>query len=172
MREIFWVDGRNARGRYWVTALIEFVVLFGYCVLIYSKDKMTFANNLLSFTSLCVIGAVTWVSLINRIRRYHDLDKSGFWIFFALIPIVGPMWQFIELGFRRGTQGDNSYGPGPYATSDHGTSELTGGGLAKVDDAYLENYARRFHEQNVPQASLANSMAGSTQGTASFGRRR
>ncbi len=174
MGEIFWSNGRNGRARYWLTAAIELIVLVVYCISIFSNEKTTFANNLFSFPSLCMIGAVTWVSVVNRIHRYHDLDKSGFWIFVAVIPIIGPTWQFVELGFRRGTDGGNTYGFGPYDTSLSGGtgSEFGKSGLAKVDDAYLEEYARRLHEQKAPQLSHAGASASTSQGGASFGKRR
>ena len=53
------------------------------------------------------------VLLCVYIRRFHDRDKSGWWLLIGLIPIVGPLWIFIELSFLKGTDGDNRFGPGP-----------------------------------------------------------
>ncbi len=44
------------------------------------------------------------------IRRYHDRNKSAWWLLLSLIPLVGGLWMFIELGFLKGTEGPNGYG--------------------------------------------------------------
>jgi len=54
-----------------------------------------------------------WVSLVLIVKRYHDRNKSGWWALIACVPIVGSFWQFIELGFFRGTGGSNRFGPDP-----------------------------------------------------------
>jgi hypothetical protein len=46
-------------------------------------------------------------------KRYHDRDKSAWWILICLLPIIGGIWQLIELGCLRGTEGSNDYGPDP-----------------------------------------------------------
>ena len=48
------------------------------------------------------------------VRRMHDLDKSGWWIFIVLIPIVGII-LYIYWFVQRGTVGDNRFGPDPLA---------------------------------------------------------
>ena len=50
-------------------------------------------------------------SIIVHIKRFHDRDKSGWWVLIGLIPIIGPIWLLIELGFLAGTPGANRYGP-------------------------------------------------------------
>ena len=50
-----------------------------------------------------------WLTLCAK--RYHDLDKSGWWVLVGFIPIVGAIWILIELGLKRGTPGHNRYGP-------------------------------------------------------------
>ena len=50
-------------------------------------------------------------SLIVYIKRFHDRDKSGWWVLIALIPIIGAIWLLIELGFLKGTPGPNRFGP-------------------------------------------------------------
>ena len=48
------------------------------------------------------------------VRRMHDLDKSGWWIFIVLIPIVGII-LYIYWFVQRGTVGSNRFGPDPLA---------------------------------------------------------
>jgi len=48
-------------------------------------------------------------------KRWHDRGKSGWWSLILLVPIIGGIWALIELGFLRGTDGPNQYGPDPIA---------------------------------------------------------
>ena len=64
-----------------------------------------------SFTGFCFAAAIVWVFFVNRVRRLHDLGKSGWWLFFELVPVVGSIWTLIELGFFPGKAGTNAYGP-------------------------------------------------------------
>ena len=58
------------------------------------------------------------VSLI--IRRFHDINMSGFWFFAYLIPGVGIVLE-IMLIFRKGDEGENAYGPAIYKKSLYGS---------------------------------------------------
>jgi len=46
------------------------------------------------------------------VRRLHDQDKSGWWYFIQMIPIIGDIWFFILL-VTNGQYGSNRYGPDP-----------------------------------------------------------
>jgi uncharacterized membrane protein YhaH (DUF805 family) len=48
-----------------------------------------------------------------NVRRWHDRNKSGWMVLINLIPIVGGLWSFLELGFLPGTKWVNEYGPDP-----------------------------------------------------------
>jgi hypothetical protein len=54
---------------------------------------------------------IIWPSLAVQAKRWHDLDKSAWWICINFIPILGSIWAFIELGFRKGTAGENRFDP-------------------------------------------------------------
>ncbi len=56
-----------------------------------------------------------WPSICLYAKRWHDRDKSGWWSLIGLIPIIGGLWMLIELGFLRGTDGPNRFGPDPIA---------------------------------------------------------
>lgn len=51
-------------------------------------------------------------SLMIAVQRIHDIDKSGWWWLILLVPIVGFIFALILL-FKRGTTGDNRFGPDP-----------------------------------------------------------
>ena len=46
-------------------------------------------------------------------KRWHDRNKSAWWAFIHLVPIIGILWTFVELGFFRGTTGKNRFGLDP-----------------------------------------------------------
>ncbi|MGJ8634757.1 MAG: DUF805 domain-containing protein, partial [Luteolibacter sp.] len=70
---------------------------------------------------LVILGVVVTLAfgLINlsiNVQRWHDRDKSGFWIFIVMIPFVGGLWAFIETGLLPGTPTVNRFGPPPGST--------------------------------------------------------
>jgi uncharacterized membrane protein YhaH (DUF805 family) len=54
-----------------------------------------------------------WVGLAVHIKRWHDRDKSGWWVLTGFIPVVGPIWSLIECGILDGTPGPNRFGLSP-----------------------------------------------------------
>src|SRR5215207_8299926 len=43
--------------------------------------------------------AILYPSLAVAAKRFHDRDKSGWWILILFIPIIGFIWYLVELGF-------------------------------------------------------------------------
>jgi uncharacterized membrane protein YhaH (DUF805 family) len=56
--------------------------------------------------------AVLLPGLAVTVRRLHDLDRTGWWIFLGLIPLVGAIILIIWF-CSRGTDGPNRFGPDP-----------------------------------------------------------
>jgi uncharacterized membrane protein YhaH (DUF805 family) len=56
-----------------------------------------------------------WPTICLYAKRWHDRDKSGWWSLIGFVPIIGGIWMLIELGFLRGTEGPNRFGPDPIA---------------------------------------------------------
>ncbi len=54
-----------------------------------------------------------WGGLAGQVKRWHDRDKSGWFVLINFIPLIGAIWAVIELGFLRGTPGPNRFGPDP-----------------------------------------------------------
>jgi uncharacterized membrane protein YhaH (DUF805 family) len=54
-----------------------------------------------------------WPGLAVSVKRWHDRDKSGWWVLVALVPVIGWLWALIENGFLRGTAGGNRFGADP-----------------------------------------------------------
>src|SRR5680860_792339 len=57
-------------------------------------------------------GLITLIpAILVDIKRWHDRDKSGWWMLIVLVPIIGWIWFIVELGFLKGTPGPNRFGP-------------------------------------------------------------
>lgn len=108
---LFSFSGRISRSQFWLGYGIQVAaIVFGYICLLYGLQN---ENILALLGSLIVFLPLMWVSICIMAKRYHDRDKSAWWILIALIPIVGGIWQLVELGLLRGTDGSNDYGPDP-----------------------------------------------------------
>ena len=60
---------------------------------------------------------MSWISLAVQVKRWHDRDKSAWWLLMNFVPFIGAIWVLVECGFLRGTEGQNNYGPDPLAGS-------------------------------------------------------
>ncbi|RKU27514.1 DUF805 domain-containing protein [Candidatus Poribacteria bacterium] len=101
---LFSFKGRVNRAKFWMVNLLLIVVV-GIMVLIYGEEGSVI---LFPFGILCF-----WAGLAITAKRWHDRNKSAWWILIELIPILGPIWAFVELGFCKGTDGPNRFGPDP-----------------------------------------------------------
>ncbi len=109
----FGIDGRIARKAFWLgTLVVVLASLVGsVCVGIVVGSAGTPAVSALLIAVLLV--AMGWASIGLNCKRWHDRDKSGWWMFIAVLPLVGPIWAIVETGFLRGTPGPNRYGAEP-----------------------------------------------------------
>lgn len=103
--------GRARRKEYW------FFLLFGMILAIIAA----ILDNVLGiaiegqvygpiYYLLCL--ALFFPGLAVSVRRLHDVGKSGWFFFIALIPIVGAIWLLV-LACRDSMPGENQYGPNP-----------------------------------------------------------
>lgn len=101
-------DGRIRRMGWWIA---------GIGVSIVSSIVNSFRDNDPNFIIALVFGIaalIVWVIGISlSVRRWHDLNKSGWWVLINIIPILGWIYTLVMLGFMPGDQGANKYGPEP-----------------------------------------------------------
>ena len=106
-------SGRSRRSEYWVFFLIQFIigiVLSGLgSVLSAQESLLALPVNAIYF--IYIIGTLI-PGIAVTIRRLHDTDRSGWWIFIGIIPIIGAILLIIWFCMD-GTIGSNSYGPNP-----------------------------------------------------------
>jgi uncharacterized membrane protein YhaH (DUF805 family) len=62
---------------------------------------------------LVVYVLALWIGLAIAAKRWHDRNKSAWWILIVFVPVVGGLWYLIECGFLKGTTGANKFGSDP-----------------------------------------------------------
>ncbi|WP_460218133.1 DUF805 domain-containing protein [Psychroserpens sp. MEBiC05023] len=104
-------SGRARRKEYWMFILVQIIIVglfISYASLIDNFLESEIAGSILGIYALATL--IPWLAL--NVRRLHDINKSGIYIFINLIPIVGRIW-YIVLVATEGDFGDNKYGPDP-----------------------------------------------------------
>jgi uncharacterized membrane protein YhaH (DUF805 family) len=118
---LFSFQGRITRSTYWLKYILPVVVIciiLNICSLILIKDGTN--TGIITLFSLLML-AIIYPSLAISAKRCHDRGRSGWFLLLNLVPLVN-IWVFIELGFLRGTVGDNQYGPDPLAQDEPAVS--------------------------------------------------
>ena len=102
-------SGRASRSEYWYFALAYIVASIVAAVIDHAVLDMDSSP----------LSIIVWLgfilpSIAVSFRRLHDVNKSAWWLFFFLVPIVGPIMMIVWY-CSRGTIGDNRFGPDPLA---------------------------------------------------------
>jgi uncharacterized membrane protein YhaH (DUF805 family) len=111
-------SGRARRSEYWYFILFYLVVYVAFLV----AGAVTKSSSPMLSLVLQLLGAVFSLamfvpSIAVSVRRLHDTDRSGWWFFIVLVPLVGSIVLLVF--FLLDSQpGDNSFGPNPKGISD------------------------------------------------------
>ena len=129
---LFSFRGRIGRAGYWLVGFLQLVLLciaFGVTIAAASADGLDRISS--SIVAVWVLGGLVfcWIGLAATVKRWHDRDKSAWWILMGAVPMIGPLWVLIELGFLPGTPGGNRFGPTP-------GSPIGSWSDAEVDDGF------------------------------------
>jgi uncharacterized membrane protein YhaH (DUF805 family) len=102
-------SGRINRQTWWLKFLVPTVVVsWGVAAV----DHFAGAGGMaLGFWYI----AILWSSIVMTIKRWHDADKSGWWLLVLFVPLLGMIWNFIQCGILQGTTGPNRFGADPNA---------------------------------------------------------
>ena len=118
-RYLFSFEGRVTRLEYWmfyVPLIIGYIIVFIFAA-VFGEEAATIILYLLGLVYI-------WSVIAIQVKRWHDRDKSGWWILINFIPIIG-IWALIENGFLRGTEGKNRFGEDPLERSTSNKEEIT-----------------------------------------------
>lgn len=115
------MNGRIGRGKFWLGVLGIMAAVFVLSFLLGLLGMMSVDENGMPvgagyWIAILVMMAITiWPSICIYGKRFHDRDKSAWWMLIGLIPIIGGIWLLVECGLLQGTDGPNRFGPDPLA---------------------------------------------------------
>lgn len=104
-------SGRARRKEFWMFVL--FNMLFSFAAVLIDNLIGT-ANEELGYGIIygLYVLAVLIPGISLTVRRLHDVGKSGWFYFIALIPFIGAIWLLVLL-CTDGNAGENKYGANP-----------------------------------------------------------
>ena len=111
--------GRASRREFWMFQLLP-IALFAVTLVLTMVDRNDYdemgavGNLAIGLFVLGILGLII-PALAVQVRRFHDQDKSGWFVLLNLIPYVGALVIFIFM-LLQGTSGDNRFGPNPSAS--------------------------------------------------------
>jgi len=109
----FSMDGRINRKVFWLNYVV--FLLLPVAVVTSVVDR-SMGYRTADGPAYLVSGLLLfWPSLAMQAKRWHDIDKSAWWILVGIIPIIGFICALIANGFVRGTAGLNRFGDDPLA---------------------------------------------------------
>ena len=112
--ELFTCDGRISRGEYIKKFLFLLVSIIPLLIIfVFLADFLgEFVEEILTLLFGIIIVFINISYLMLSIRRLHDLNKSGWLILIAVVPLIDIAF-FIYLLACQGTRGENDFGPEP-----------------------------------------------------------
>jgi uncharacterized membrane protein YhaH (DUF805 family) len=120
-------SGRSRRKEYWMFFLF-FVVVYAVCFALmfsggFAMDPTT--GEPTGMSGLGMVGIALLVifvlgsfipALAVQVRRFHDQDKSGWFVLLNFIPYIGGLVVLVFMCLE-GTRGPNRFGPDPKDTA-------------------------------------------------------
>jgi len=107
-------QGRSRRKEYWMFVLFQLIVLLvlGVLFAMFEGVSMVLAESILWLGVLAYLGLFFLPSIAVQVRRFHDQDKSGWFLLLGLVPYVGSLIMLFFM-VQPGTAGPNRFGPDP-----------------------------------------------------------
>ena len=136
---IFSIDGRINRLQYWLYSLIPIALILVASFML--VGTISGNGNAKPIGSILFLGAFIisiWISIAIQVKRWHDLDQSGWWSLLGFIPYLNII-VLILLGFIKGTDGVNRFGVDPLGNN--GVNNL----IAKVEPSEENNDNKKLY---------------------------
>jgi len=133
---LFSFPGRISRGTFWGASIAVGSAFVASLLILESALGRR--------SSLVLYPPFLWAMAALLAKRMRDRGRSPAWLLASLLPVIGPLWLLFELGVRKGTPGENHYGPDPLEGGDYlAVAAVTGSagdaGASVVDDVTALN---------------------------------
>lgn len=110
---LFGFEGRISRSTFWLCALAVALLDIALWLVTGNWIRQTYpeaaalakpGGGLLAVGLPLLIAAVlsVWAGLALKVKRLHDRGRSGFWLLAGLVPVLGWLWLFWEVGLAPG----------------------------------------------------------------------
>ncbi|MDB5800376.1 MAG: hypothetical protein JWL63_1315 [Rhodocyclales bacterium] len=100
----FSFEGRVPRKVFWLYGFLLMLPLYAVVGIAFAISPKL---GLVVAVPLYIV--MVWAGFAMQVKRWHDRDKSGWWLLLSFIPFAN-IWAFIETGFLRGSEGGNRFG--------------------------------------------------------------
>ena len=104
-KKSFVWEGRASRAEFWWFELAQLLILVAAAII----------DQIIGTGVLYIIAAIALIlpAIAVLIRRLHDTDRTGWWCWIYLLPLIG-LIVILVFTLTGGDEGDNKYGPNPY----------------------------------------------------------
>jgi uncharacterized membrane protein YhaH (DUF805 family) len=110
-------EGRSRRKEYWMFVLGLVIVAVAVTLIELLLGLEGSVAGSYGPLTLLLFLAVFIPGIAVQVRRFHDQDKSGWFVLIGLIPFIGSLIVFVFM-LLEGTRGPNRFGPDPKGTDD------------------------------------------------------
>lgn len=156
---LFGMRGRIGRGSWWLAQLVGVPIAYvvGFAAIAgmlpaVGDDAAGLPQAPIAAVAIAVTLLGVWINIAASVKRLHDRDKGGAWLLLSLIPVIGPIWIMVELGFCNGDSAPNRFGPPPGEVPDPARGTAGSGKFAKLDDDYFRAYAAQRQQPEITPA--------------------
>ena len=104
-------EGRASRREYWMFVLFYWVVCIILGIFSFTLVKITDIDSISAVLSGIFALSMLLPTIAVGARRLHDVNKSGWYLLIALIPLG--IFYILWLACVAGDAGENMYGPAP-----------------------------------------------------------
>ncbi len=118
MKQLYSFEGRIGRKAFWLGTLgIIAAVVVAQILMVALAAVSETAGMIGAVVAMVICLALLIPSIALSVKRWHDLDKSGWFALLGFVPLVN-LYALVMCGFVQGTQGTNQFGNDPLQGGD------------------------------------------------------
>ena len=144
--------GRINRLTYWITIIFiwtSFYILFNIL-----KHGINYSATLIIYPLLF------WALISTAVKRLHDINKSGHFIWFILIPVFGLLLLIFYVFFKKGNHSVNRFGRVPGSAPDYFKNGDLKTNQNIQNDEHIINEVTQLHPVKVAEIAVPTTING------------
>ncbi len=103
--------GRASRAEFWGYNIVNAIII-AIMAYFYYNSQTELSHNIAIAVLIMYIIITTFPTLGVMSRRWHDIGRTGKWLWLNLVPVVGTVVTYGFM-FVKGEEGTNEYGRNP-----------------------------------------------------------